>query len=104
DYQHHWLALRDWMNETARAKLTPQEVEEKLEYLTSLYSQHMKLHRMKINKRRLETTVVAGAEFLENLAKFKWGTVAKGLFSLQHTNRFVGGRIEFTWSRISVYR
>jgi hypothetical protein len=85
DYQHHWLALRDWMNETARAKLTPHEVEEKIEYLTSLYSQHMKLHRVKTNKRRLETVVVAGAEFLENLVKFKWGNIAKGLFSLKHT-------------------
>lgn len=78
------LAIRNWMSEVARAKLSPSEVEEKLEYLIYQYKQHIQLHRLKTNVGTLETLVVAGAEFLENLAKFNLGNIAKSLFSLRH--------------------
>lgn len=84
DTAHHFLALRNWMTETAKAQLTPLEIEEKIEYLVSQYGQHTKLHKLKTNTGIMETTVVAGAEFLEDIVKLKWGKVAKGLFSLQH--------------------
>ena len=84
DTAHHFLALRNWMTETAKAQLTPGEIEEKIEYLLSQYGQHMKLHKLKINAGIIETIVVAGAEFLEDLVRLKWGKIAKGLFSLRH--------------------
>lgn len=79
-----FLALRNWMNEVARAKLTPLEIEQKLEYQIDQYQQHLKLHKLKTNVGALETIVVASAEFLEDLVKCKWGKLAKGLFSLKH--------------------
>ena len=82
--QVKFLDLRNWMNEVVRGELTPIEVEQKLEYLMSQYQRHMELHKMKINAGALETVVVSGAEFLEDLVKFKWGKIAKGLFSLKH--------------------
>jgi hypothetical protein len=84
DSHAKFLDLRNWMNEVARAALTPIEVEQKLEHLLSQYQRHMALHKMKTNTGTLETIVVAGAEFVEHLAKFKWGKIAKGLFSLKH--------------------
>ena len=83
DSQSKFLALRNWMNETARASLSPTEIEQKLEYLIDEYQQHMKIHKMKTNVGTLESVVVAGAEVLENLIKFNWGKVAKGLFSIK---------------------
>jgi len=82
--QSKFLALRNWMNEIARAELTPVEIEQKLEYLIDQYQQHMKLHRMKTNAGTLETVIVASTEFLENLIKFNWGKAAKGLFAFKH--------------------
>ncbi|MGH9903111.1 MAG: hypothetical protein ACRD68_14990, partial [Pyrinomonadaceae bacterium] len=70
------------MNEVARAKLPPAEVEEKLEHLINDYQEHMKLHELKVNKGALETVVVARMEFLEDLVRVKWGKIAKGLFAI----------------------
>jgi hypothetical protein len=79
-----FLALRNWMNDIARAKLRPAEIEEKLEYLIDQYKRHLTLHKLKTNVGALETLVVAGPEFLANLIKLKWGEIAKGLFSFRH--------------------
>lgn len=80
----NFLALRDWMNDVAKAKLSQDEIEDKLRYLIDRYQRYIKLHEMKVDTGVLETIVVASAEFLENLMKFKWGEIAKGLFSIRH--------------------
>jgi hypothetical protein len=71
------------MNDTARAKMTPLEVEQKLEWLLHEYQQHMRLHRMKTNASTLETIIVTGAEIAENLVKLQFGKLAKVLFSIR---------------------
>jgi hypothetical protein len=83
DSYSKFLALRNWINEVARNKLTPLEVEQKLEYLMDQHRRHMKLHRMKTNTGMLETIVVSTAELVEDLVKIKWGKIAKGLFSFR---------------------
>src|SRR5207248_3213321 len=45
--RHSFLALRNWIAETARADLTPGEIAEKLEYLMSQYRRQMRLHELK---------------------------------------------------------
>lgn len=84
DSTHKFLDLRNWMNDVARGELPPIEIEQKLEYLMSQYQRHIALHKMKTNTGTLETVVVSTAELLEDLVKFKWGKIAKGLFSLKH--------------------
>ena len=78
--ERKFLDLRNWMNKTARAKLTPLEIEQELESLLQVYQQHMELHRMKTNASTLETIIVTGAEIAENLVKLQFGKLAKGLF------------------------
>jgi hypothetical protein len=84
DTRGKFLALRNWMSEVAREKLSSVEVEDKLEYLMYEYQSHIKLHKLKTNVGTLETIIVTGAEILENLVKFNWGKVAKQIFSLKH--------------------
>lgn len=83
DSKSKFLALRNWMAEVARAELTPIEIEQKLEYLIDQYLQHIRLHKMKANTSIVETIVVTTAELLEDTIKFKWGDMAKKLFSLK---------------------
>lgn len=78
-----FLALRNWVNEVARAKLSPVEVEEKLEWLIYDYQRHLELNKLKNNVGTLEIVVVTGAEIIENLLKVNWGKAAKALFSLK---------------------
>jgi hypothetical protein len=84
DSMTKFLALRNWMSDIGRANLTPSEIEEKLEYLIDRFEQHMRLHKLKANPSAFETVIVGSAEFLEHLAKFRWGDAAKKLFSLKH--------------------
>lgn len=78
-----FLALKNWMNDVARQELSPNEIEEKLEWLIHSYKKHLELHRLKSNSGTLETIIVAGAEFIESLIKFKWSAIAKGLFAFK---------------------
>ena len=84
DTQAKFLDLRAWMNELARAKLTPIEIEQKLEHLMSQYQRHMRVHKMKTNAGRLETCLTISTEFLEELIHFRPSKAVKALFSLKH--------------------
>jgi hypothetical protein len=79
-----FLGLVNWMNEIARVEMPHAELEEKVEYLIHEYTEHMKLHRMKINTGMLETVVTTAAEVVGDLVSLKWGHAARALFSLNH--------------------
>lgn len=85
DSQHKVLDLRHWMTDVARGDLTDVEVAERIEYLISRYQRHLELHRMKVKKGALQTTLISSAEFAENLAKFRLGRIAQNLFSLKRS-------------------
>lgn len=60
------------------------EILEELQDLLNEYEAHMKIARIKSSRGVLETVIVTGAEIAEDLVKFKWGKLAKGLFELKH--------------------
>lgn len=72
------------MSKISRENLAEREIAEEIEWLLNEYQAHMRLHRMKITTGTLETVVVAVAEVAENLAKLKFGALAKSLFVLKH--------------------
>lgn len=59
-----FLALREWASDIARMKLSPNEVEEKLETLIANYEDHMKLHKIKTKWDSLKTIVLAETGFI----------------------------------------
>jgi len=77
DTEIKFRRFRVWMNEIVRAKLTPKEIEDKLEYLLDEYRQHMELHFKKTNTSTLETILVA-------LGDRKFGDIVKIPFSVKH--------------------
>jgi hypothetical protein len=76
--------LRVWINEMASGKLTPIEVSDKLEHLTSQYERTLKLEKMRRDTSVVETFVTTTAEVAEALAKFQWSKIAKMLFEVRH--------------------
>ncbi len=78
------LALRNWMSETARAKLSMDEIEEKFEWMLDDYQRYMVLQGLKIKKGRFEAFITGSAEFIENIAKLKLSKISKSLFSIKH--------------------
>lgn len=83
DTKLKFSALRNWMNEIARATLTLNEVEEKLEWLIFEYKKHLELHRLKTNSGTLQTLLTATAGCLENIIKLNLEKATKGLFALK---------------------
>jgi hypothetical protein len=84
DSKSKFLALRNWMTETARAKLSPNEIEEKLEYLVDQYQKHLSFHKIKYRKSNLETFIITSLELVEDIVKFRFSHSAKRLFSLKY--------------------
>jgi hypothetical protein len=78
------LALRRWMSRVAQQGITATEISQEVDWLIHEYQAHMRLHRMKIATGALETIVTAAGEALENVAKLKFGALAKSVFSLKH--------------------
>jgi hypothetical protein len=54
-----FLGLKNWINDTARLKLEPNEIEDKLKSLISDYEAHMRLHKVKTRLQALKTVVMA---------------------------------------------
>jgi len=84
DTHHKLLALRNWMADIARTDYTKPEIEDKLAWALREYERHLELHKLKYCTGVFETLIVGAAEVLENLAKFKWGKLAKSLFTIRH--------------------
>ena len=83
DTKSKFLALRNWMSEVARAKLSSSEIEEKIEWLLHKYQRIIEIHKLKFKKGVLETVITSGAEFIEDLIKLRFSKVAKQLFSIK---------------------
>jgi len=84
DTMGKFLALKRWMNNLAKSKLTPQEIEEELEWLIYDYKRHLNLHKLRYKVGAIETFITVAAEVLENLIKVNWGKAAKQLFEYKH--------------------
>ncbi|HXU37674.1 MAG TPA: hypothetical protein VN937_15035 [Blastocatellia bacterium] len=76
-------ALKDWMNDVARAQLAPHDIEDKLQFLITRFEEHLKLHKLKANYGALETILEIGVGFVENLAKFQLEKAVGKLFTLR---------------------
>lgn len=77
------LGLKNFINEVSNSTLSLTEIEEKTEYLLFKYEKALELHKIKTTSSILEMLIVGSAELIENVAKLKFGKIAKDLFSLR---------------------
>ncbi len=85
DSTSKYLVLRNFINDLSKTELTVSEIDEKLSYLINEYESHLNIHRLKHTMGVIETIVTISATLLENLAKLKFGEVAKTIFSFNKT-------------------
>jgi hypothetical protein len=74
--------LKTWMNRVARTDLTHMEFIDEVHHLLTDYESHMRLHRMQTSKGFLEVLVTGTAEAVEDLAKLRFGKLAKAPFEI----------------------
>jgi hypothetical protein len=77
--------LRNWISEIAKSNMSIKEMEEKLEYLLSEYSNHMDLHKLEYHTGKFETLVTVSLSLIENIAQIKLSKASKVLFDLNRT-------------------
>lgn len=78
----HLRGLRLWMHKATSSKEPMSILAEELEYLLAQYSASMALHEIKHSRSRLQTVVLTGAEWIENIANRQISKVAKAMFSI----------------------
>ena len=74
------LALRRWMRKLSAENLNPLEIQQELDWLTSEFTKHMKLHSMKANLETIETLIKLPADLLANLVKLDFSKLSEPLF------------------------
>jgi hypothetical protein len=75
-------ALLQWQNTIVKANKTPNEIYDEFHYLLSQYEHYMKQQKIKIKRSIAKIIVVGVAEFVENLCKLKFKSLAENLFVL----------------------
>jgi hypothetical protein len=77
--------LRVWTRKFAKATTATSlaEMKQEIEVLLDDYEEHMKLHRMKVNKGTTQTLVTVAGKVAEDFVKLKWGELAKLSFILR---------------------
>ena len=82
DAQRDLRRLRLWVNALAGSNRSPRDVTDELNDLYDRFTEHMRLHKMKINHGVFETFVTVTADVTENLMKLRLGNAARVLFSI----------------------
>jgi len=77
--------LRVWVRKFAKDTTATSlaEMKEEIGVILDEYEEHMKLHRMKVNKGAAETLLTVAGTLAEDIVKLKWGELAKLPFILR---------------------
>jgi hypothetical protein len=75
--------LRRWLHSVATKNLTEAEVQDELEWLLNEYTKAMTIHHIKAAQSFVDVFVISPLEIIENLVKFNWGKIAKGVLSVK---------------------
>jgi len=75
--------LHNWAKTLAKTNITASEVGDEIEAAMSEYTEHMRLHKIKSKRTTAEIVVVGAATLIEDMAKFRFGELAKRIFEMR---------------------
>ena len=81
---NRFLDLRNWINDTARGKLTPRDVEESIRPVLKRFRKQMEIHQLKTVTTTLEAFVTTTADVVRTLFGHGESTTFMGLCSIEH--------------------
>jgi hypothetical protein len=82
NHDKQW-AFRRFLHNMATKKLTAAEISDEIEWSLNEYSKAMELHRIRAAQSFVDVFVISPLEFAENLVKFNWSKIAKGILSVK---------------------
>jgi hypothetical protein len=81
--QYKFAKFWHWTKKIAKGTSNRNELREEIDWLLLDYSTHLKQLTKEINSERAEVVVATPVEVLEDLVKFRWGKIVRGLFALR---------------------
>lgn len=81
-FDKQW-AFRRWLRSLATKHLTEAEIKDELQWLLNEYETTMKVHQIKTTQTFVDVFVISPLEIIENLVKFNWSKIARGMLSVQ---------------------
>jgi hypothetical protein len=82
DARRRLIELRHWFLKLVRTDITKRELEDELDYLLHEYETHMQHHRMRFRYSALGCLLLASAEVLDNLIRFKFRPVVDQILKI----------------------
>ena len=81
-YDKQW-AFRRWLYALATKSQIEAEIRDEIEWMVNEYKKAMELHHIKASQSFVDVFVISPLEIIENLVKFNWSKIAKGILSVQ---------------------
>ena len=73
------MAFRRWLQSLSTKQLTEAEIRDEIEWTLNEYANARKIHKIKASQSFVDVFVISPLEIIENLVKFNWNKIAKGV-------------------------
>lgn len=75
--------LKNWISEIGNTKISAKEVEQKLDFLLTEYSNHLDFHKLKYSQGVIETIITTSLSIIENVLQLKLSDASKVIFDIK---------------------
>jgi hypothetical protein len=75
--------FRRFLQSLIRANRTEAEIRDEIDWMVNEYRKAMELHHLKASAGVVDVFVITPLEIIENLVKFNWSKIAKGMLQVQ---------------------
>jgi hypothetical protein len=75
--------FRRFLRSLSLKQPTESEVRDEIEWMVNEYAKAMHVHNLKASPAFFEAYVIPGLEFIEDIVKFKWSKIAKGVVAVK---------------------
>jgi hypothetical protein len=79
-------AFRRFLNTLATKHQSEAEIRDEIEWMVNEYRKAMQIHNIKSSQSFVEVFLISPLEILEDLVKFRWSKLAKGMLSVRKRN------------------
>jgi hypothetical protein len=83
DMRDKLWGFRRFLNSLATKHLTEPEIRDDIEWTVHEYRKAMEVHRIKASQSFVDVFVISPLEIIEDLVKFNWSKIAKGLLQIK---------------------
>lgn len=77
------LALKNFISDLSCGSLSIGEMQDRMDHTLELYETHAKLHKLKVNRSKLEIVIATAAELIENVLTLRLSDAVKKIFDLK---------------------